>query len=187
MQPNRDVLTRIGALTLVIVAGPAMAHPGAATSSGLLAGLQHPFSGLDHLAAMLAVGLIAGRMGGRAVISLPLVFIGMMLVGGMTGQAGITLTGIEPAILLSVVVLAGMAITAPRLTSVLATPVIGICALLHGFAHGAAMPAAASAGAYFLGFSLSTAVLHATGIVLGLVIASALAAASPGSGRAARA
>jgi len=146
----------------------ACAHTGVGETGGFLHGLAHPVSGLDHLCAMLAVGLWAAQMGGRPVWAVPLTFVGVMALGGVLGTLGISLPFVEPGIVLSVLLLGVLIAAAIRLPFWLSGSMVGLFALWHGHAHGAEMPAAASGMAYALGFMLATASLHIIGIGFGL-------------------
>ncbi|NNM73597.1 HupE/UreJ family protein [Enterovirga aerilata] len=158
------------ALGLVSGAGPALAHTGFGGVSGFGHGFSHPFGGADHVLAMVAVGLMAAQLGGRALWALPLAFLSMMTIGGALGLAGFELPYVELGIGLSVVAF-GLAIAlradAPL---ALATALIGAFALFHGHAHGAEMPDTASGLAYGAGFVVATAILHAAGIAIGLML-----------------
>jgi urease accessory protein len=158
---------------LLLAATPAHAHTGIGDACGFVHGFAHPIGGVDHLLAMIAVGLFAAQLRGRAVWAAPLSFLAMMAVGGALGLAGIGLPLVETAIALSVVVL-GLAIAARlHLPTVAAMALAGTFALFHGQAHAAEMPGTAAVLAYGVGFLLGTAALHATGIGLGLVIGKA--------------
>lgn len=153
----------------LFVATAASAHTGLETGFSLVDGALHPLGGLDHLAAMISVGLWAALSGGRRVWIWPLSFVLMMLVGGFIGHAGIALPAVEPAIVLSVIVL-GLAVALGLKASIAVGAVlIAVFALFHGHAHGAEAPAAGWYG-YAAGFALSTALLHAVGIVIGFAI-----------------
>lgn len=148
----------------------ANAHTGAGPTHGFFHGFEHPIFGLDHLLAMLAIGLWAAQIGGRALWAVPLTFVATMAVGGALGMAGISLPFIEPAITLSVLLLGLMIAFAVRLPLAAATPLVAIFAIFHGHAHGAEMPADVSGLAYAAGFLAATAALHAAGIGLGIAI-----------------
>ncbi len=155
-----------------ILAAPsiAMAHPGHGPELSLHAGLAHPWSGIDHVMAMTAVGLLAARLGGRALWAIPAAFVGLMALGGMVTAAGLSLPFAEIAIALSVAVF-GFTIAsrvAPPVVGAMA--LVGAFALFHGHAHATEMPANASALAYGMGFLGSTALLHLLGIGLGRII-----------------
>jgi urease accessory protein len=150
----------LAALTLLITAAAAEAHTGVGSTMGFTHGFGHPFSGLDHILAMVAVGLFAANLGGRALWLVPLSFVAMMAVGGALGVAGVDMPFVEIGIAASVIVL-GLAG---------AMALVGFFALFHGHAHGAEMPTDASGLAYGVGFVLATAILHLIGIGLGLGI-----------------
>lgn len=146
------------------------AHHLPGESNGFASGLGHPIHGLDHVLAMVAVGLWAAQLGGRAVWLVPAAFVILMTVGGALGMAGIHLPMVETGILTSVLVLGVLIAAAKRLPLVASMAVVGIFALFHGFAHGAEMPVSSSAFSYGLGFVLATALLHAAGVGLGLAM-----------------
>lgn len=158
---------------LLLAAIPAHAHTGIGDAFGFVHGFAHPIGGIDHVLAMVAVGLFAAHLGGRAVWPAPLSFLAMMAIGGALGVAGIGLPLVETAIALSVVVL-GLVITARlHLPTVAVMALVSTFALFHGHAHGAEMPGTESVLAYGVGFLVGTASLHATGIGLGLAIGKA--------------
>lgn len=163
------------ALLLTMAAVPALAHTGHGSVDGFAHGLMHPLTGLDHILAMVAVGLWAGLVGGRARIAYPAAFVGTMVLAGIWGMSGGALPGVEIGIAVSVIVL-GLAI-ALKLSPPLAagTLACGLFAIFHGFAHGAELPENASGLSYALGFVVATAALHG----VGLVLASALATRAP--------
>lgn len=152
---------------LVALAAPAWAHPGHGV--GLAAGLAHPFGGLDHVLAMVAVGLWAVQLGGRALWLVPAGFVIAMLGGAALGWAGIGVVPAEPGILASVLLLGLLVAFAVRLPLALGLAVVGAFALCHGDAHGAELPAGADALTFAAGFALATAVLHGLGMAAGRV------------------
>jgi urease accessory protein len=150
----------------VLLPTAALAHPG--HGGGFVHGLAHPLGGLDHVLAMVAVGLYAALLGGRALWLVPASFFGMMAAGGALGMAGMALPYTEIAIALSVVAL-GMAIALrANLPVIGAMALAGAFAIFHGHAHGAEMPADAAGLSYAAGFLLATALLHSVGIAVGL-------------------
>ncbi len=166
---SRSVLHLVsGVAAGALLPGCAYAHVGAGDAGGFLHGLMHPAFGLDHVCAMLAVGLWAAQMGGRAVWAMPLTFVGVMALGGAMGMAGGVLPFAEQGIVLSVLALGVLVAAAVRLPLALSGAVVGLFALCHGHAHGMEMPDAASAPAYAAGFLLTTAALHLTGVLFGL-------------------
>lgn len=154
----------------MLAATPAAAHVGAGEAHGFMHGLAHPIGGLDHVLAMVAVGLLAASLGGRAIWMVPAAFLAMMAVGGLLGMAHVALPYVELGIAASVVVLGlAVALSLPMPTAA-AMALVGFFAIFHGFAHGAEMPADASAAGYAAGFILATALLHAIGIALGFAV-----------------
>lgn len=148
----------------------AEAHTGAGLHDhGLLAGLAHPFSGLDHLLAMVAVGFWAASLVGRARILVPLAFMAVMTVGGIIGMAGVSFPMVETLIAASVVVLGALVAFNIRLATPLAAGIVGTCALFHGIAHGTELPAMANQFGYVAGFILATGILHSIGLALGIL------------------
>jgi urease accessory protein len=142
--------------------GAALAHTGAGAAHGFLHGIAHPFGGLDHMLAMVAVGLIAAQLGGRARWLVPVSFLAVMVAGGAIGMA---------AIALSVIVLGLLVAFRAALPAVLAGAIAGGFALFHGHAHGAELPEGESGLLYGAGFVLATAALHGLGLLGGLGIA----------------
>lgn len=141
------------------------------TDTGIFAGLLHPILGMDHLLAMVSVGLLSAQMGGRAIWTVPATFVSVMAVGGVLGLAGIPLPFVEIGIALSVVAL-GIALVAPRKLPVsLAMAFVGLFAIFHGHAHGAELPVLSETAldviAYVFGFLLATATLHLIGALIG--------------------
>ena len=146
----------------------ALAHPGV-HADGLVAGLAHPLTGLDHLAAMTAVGFWAASLGQKSARWIvPLSFVALMIVGAGLALAGLSLPAVEPMIALSVAALGLLVAFEIRLPAVFAAPLVGFLALFHGFAHGTEMPAMAEPVAYGVGFALATLSLHLAGLGLGL-------------------
>lgn len=166
-------------LATVLAAGPALAHPGAHDHAGVAYGLVHPLTGLDHLLAMLAVGLLASLMRGRALWLVPAAFVVMMVLGGALAMAGAAVLQVEFGIALSVVVIGGLVALGRRLPLALAMGTVGLFAVFHGAAHGMEMPAAVSALGYGAGITLATLALHAAGIAAGLGLAGASRALGP--------
>ena len=168
MVPSTSIrlLLPVAALTSL----PAHAHVGLSDASGFMHGLVHPASGLDHVLAMLAVGLWAAQTGGRSVWAVPLTFIGVMALGGALPLLGINLPFVEQGIVLSVLLLGVLIAASVRLPLWLGSGMVGLFALWHGHAHahGTAMLVPASGIEYALGFLLATALLHTIGIAFGL-------------------
>lgn len=161
-------LTRIAAAAiLVAIPGAALAHPGH-DAGGFAHGVMHRLGGLDHLLTMVAVGLYAALLGGRALWLVPATFVGVMALGGALGAAGYPLPHVETGIALSVIVLGLAVALRANLPTLAAMALAGLFAIFHGHAHGAEMPADAAAVSYSAGFMLATALLHGAGIAIGL-------------------
>ncbi|HWA20629.1 MAG TPA: HupE/UreJ family protein [Devosia sp.] len=156
--------------SMALIPTIASAHVGASETSGFAHGFLHPLSGIDHILAMVAVGMLAANLGGRALWAVPLSFVGMMAVGGALGVLGIAVPLVEIGIGLSVAVL-GAAVALGWKWPVTAGVVVGFFAIFHGHAHGSEMPVDAAGLVYGTGFMLATAMLHAVGIGLGLGVA----------------
>lgn len=150
----------------------AQAHSeaGAGIGGGLLAGMLHPLLGLDHLVAMVAVGLWGAFLGAPALWLLPVVFPLVMAAGAVLGMAQVPLPAVEVGIAVSGIVLGLMVALAARPPLPAAALIVGAFAIFHGHAHGAELPAAANSLAYSLGFVVSTGALHVAGIGLGLLV-----------------
>ncbi|TCT05604.1 HupE/UreJ family protein [Aquabacter spiritensis] len=164
-------LVRTGLLASLAAALPtlAFAHTGHG-ADGFAHGVLHPLTGLDHLLAMVAVGIFAGQLGGRALWAVPATFLALMAAGGMLGVAGIDVPWVEIGIAGSVIALGGAIALGLRAPLAVAMAVTGLFAIFHGHAHGTEIPEAASGAAYGLGFLLATAALHLAGIGLGTAI-----------------
>jgi urease accessory protein len=154
----------------LLLAPTAHAHPGDLVPS-LAGGASHPLLGLDHLLAMVAVGLWAGQVGGRARWALPLSFVAVMVLGGGLAMSGVALPAVEAGIGVSVLLLGLLVAAAARWPLALAAPLVALFALLHGHAHGTEVPPNASGAAYAAGFAVATAALHLLGLALSLLAA----------------
>lgn len=153
---------------LLGVSSVAQAHTFGLAHMDFTSGIAHPLSGLDHILAMLAVGLWAVQLGGRALWLLPLSFMLTMAGGGALGLCGIALPYVELGIASSVLVLGLLVASAWKLPLALSMSLVGAFAIFHGYAHGAEMATESSALWYSLGFMLATATLHAGGIGMAL-------------------
>ena len=151
-----------------LASGVAEAHTFGADGAGLALGFAHPLGGLDHLLALIAVGLWATQLGGCALWAVPAAFVSMMAVGAVIGWTGMPVAGVEPAIAVSLLLLGLVVTTATRLPVALGMALVGVFALFHGHAHGSELPAVASALAYGGGFIAATVLLHGVGLMLGL-------------------
>lgn len=149
----------------------AFAHTGLGHEAGFFHGFEHPIGGLDHVLAMIAVGVFAFVLGGRALWLVPLSFVAMMIVGFVFGLAQIDLPFVEFGIALSSIVIGAAAAWGRPMPVAAAMALVGIFAVFHGHAHGAEMPADASGLSYAAGFALATALLHLAGIGAALGVA----------------
>src|SRR5580704_18011312 len=156
--------------TLLVASTAAYAHTGVGDTSGFVHGFAHPISGVDHVLVMVAVGLFAAHLGGRALWLVPLSFVSMMVVGGACGMAGVELPFVEVGIGMSVVILGLAVAIGYRIPTAAAMAMVGLFAVFHGHAHGVEMPESTSGLEYGIGFLLATALLHVCGISLGLAI-----------------
>ena len=164
----RDTFTKL-LITIFLLAasGTAFAHPGHDVS-GLAAGLMHPFSGLDHLLAMVAVGLWAAQGGGRKIWLLPATFMTLLAAGAVIAMSWQSLPMVEAGIAVSVLALGLLVSLSMQLPASLSVAVTALFGLLHGYAHGLELPESAAPVAYALGFLMATASLHLSGIAAGL-------------------
>lgn len=163
--------SRLGPLLLLSLAWPAIAfaHARGGEALGLVSGLRHPVSGLDHVLAMIAVGLWGAQLGAPAVWLLPVTFPMVMAFGGMLGLVGVRLPGIEIGIALSAVALGFAVVSEARPALWMAALLVGFFAIFHGHAHGTELPPGADAVLYSIGFVVATGMLHAVGVAMGLV------------------
>lgn len=141
----------------------AQAHPGHPHGTGFSAGLAHPAMGLDHVLAMLAVGLWAAQLGGRARWAVPAAFVGAMTIGSSLGMSGMAVPFVEPAIVASVIILGLLILSATRVGIGASLAIVSVFAFFHGAAHGAEVPANANGVLYTAGFAIMTALLHGIG------------------------
>ena len=165
---DRTPATFLLSLLLAAAATPALAHTGADLSGSFASGFIHPLFGLDHVVAMVAVGLWGAFLGAPAIWLLPVVFPLVMAAGGAAGVLGAPLPAVELGIAISALAL-GLAVAgAARPPLWLAAVVVGVFAVFHGHAHGTELPDAANPVSYAVGFVIATGLLHLAGIGLGL-------------------
>lgn len=153
---------------LALFAGTASAHTGHHAVAGFASGVAHPFMGLDHLLAMVAIGLWAVQQGGQARWAVPATFVATMGIGGWLAWSGGGLPQVDTAIALSVLVLGLLIASGRQWGTAVGMATAAAFALFHGHAHGLEMPQAVSPALYALGFALATAALHGIGIAGGL-------------------
>ena len=155
---------------LALSTAPAFAHLNPQEHGSFMAGFSHPLFGLDHILVMVAVGLWASQIGGRALWLVPAAFVGTMALGFGLAVAGVDLPFVEPAILASVVALGLLVAMAARFDSIASAALVAAFALFHGHAHGGEL-GAAGAASFGIGFVVATALLHAAGIAIGIGVA----------------
>jgi len=148
----------------------ASAHQEKGTVWGFTSGFLHPLTGLDHITAMVAVGLWGAFLGAPAMWVLPVVFPVVMAFGGALGVLGVPIPGVETGIALSSLILGICVAFAVRPPLWVAALIVGTFAIFHGHAHGAEMPHAANAMTYAIGFVIATGLLHLCGIAFGLLV-----------------
>jgi urease accessory protein len=156
-------------LPLFLWSAAALAHPRSGSGTGFLAGLAHPISGLDHVLAMIAVGLWGAQLGPPAIWLLPVTFPLVMAFGGTLGLVGVKIPGIEIGIALSAIGLGAAVLFEAKPKLAVAATLVGFFAIFHGHAHGTELPAGSDAILYSIGFVIATGLLHATGIAIGLI------------------
>jgi len=163
---HRSGLKIVAAAAGVLLAQAAEAHSMGAQGSAFASGLVHPFAGLDHVLAMVAIGVWAAQNGGRALWAVPLSFVVTMLIGAALGIAGMPLPSVEPAIAVSLMILGLLVALSVRMRLAAGMAVAASFALFHGHAHGAEIPAV-SIAQYLLGMTIATALLHGAGMISG--------------------
>jgi len=171
MRNRQQILARwLGVLIIVSLwSQNAFAHPQKAEAVGFLTGFRHPISGLDHVLAMVAVGLWGAQLGSPAIWLLPVAFPMVMAFGGMLGLMGVPLPGAEYGIALSAIMLGAAVLFEIRPPLTIAAILVGFFAIFHGHAHGTELPPGQSALLYSMGFVIATGCLHAVGIGIGTV------------------
>ena len=159
----------LATLLMVLATAPLSAHVQEGAAAGFLTGLRHPISGLDHVLAMIAVGLWGAQLGAPAVWALPVTFPMVMAVGGFLGLVGVPLPGVEIGVAASAILLGAMVMTEARPPLAAAAALVAFFAIFHGYAHGAELPAGQSGLTYSMGFVMATGCLHGVGIATGLI------------------
>ena len=157
------------AAVFLLWASPSLAHVEQGQAVGFVTGLEHPWSGLDHVLAMIAVGLWGAQLGNPALWILPVTFPMVMSLRAMMGLLGIPLPGIEIGIALSAILLGAMVLGEVRPKLYIAAILVGFFAIFHGHAHGTELPAGQNGLLYSMGFVIATGVLHGVGITIGTI------------------
>jgi urease accessory protein len=168
-------MRQVGLLVLTVMpaalaSASAYAHSGGDVSGGFVGGFTHPLFGLDHVAAMVAVGLWGAILGQPAIVVLPVVFPLVMACGGVLAIRGVPLPGAEIGVAISAIGLGSMVALSLQPPLLIASALVGAFAIFHGHTHGAELPAGADAAAYSIGFVLATGLLHMAGISQGLLM-----------------
>jgi urease accessory protein len=153
----------------LLLTTPAQAHIQQGQAIGFVTGLEHPWSGLDHVLAMIAVGIWGAQLGNPALWILPVTFPMVMSLGAMMGLLGIPLPGIEIGIAVSAILLGAMVLGEVKPKLYIAAAMVGFFAIFHGHAHGTELPAGQSGLLYSMGFVIATGVLHGIGILIGTI------------------
>jgi urease accessory protein len=166
---NRSLLS-IAVAALLLAPDVALAHTGVSDTTGFAHGFMHPISGVDHISAMVTVGVFAYQLGERALWLVPGTFVLVMAAGGALGMIGIPVPYVETGIALSVIVLGAIIALGIKAPVAIAMGIVGLFAIFHGHAHGAEMPTDAAGVEYAGGFMLATALLHVAGIALGFLV-----------------
>ncbi|WP_339068634.1 HupE/UreJ family protein [Teredinibacter turnerae] len=161
---------KAGLVLLIFSPVMAFAHTGGGQTSGFQHGILHPISGIDHLLAMIAVGLWASQLGGRAYWAVPSTFVVAMILGGMIGFSGVFIPFTEEGILVSILVLGLFIATTFKLSTNTSMVAVGLFAVFHGYAHGVEIEPSVSTLPFTAGFALVTMVIHLFGIGLGLAM-----------------
>lgn len=158
-------------LSIGLIIAPVAGHAHEVTDlgHGLLTGFLHPLMGLDHVLAMVAVGIWGAQLSRPAIWVLPVTFPMVMAFGGILGLVAMPFPGVEVGIALSAVVLGALVLLQVKVALSVAMVVVGVFALCHGYAHGAEIPAATSPASFALGFVIGTGLLHSAGIAMGLM------------------
>ena len=165
---TKSRLNRLGlALAFAALPTAAFAHAQVGSATGFLTGFMHPLTGLDHIIAMVAVGLWGAQLGAPAIWMLPVTFPMVMAFGGFLGLIGVPIPGVEIGIALSGVLLGAAVMTESRPPLWVAAALVAVFAICHGHAHGAELPPGTSGLTYSIGFVVATGLLHACGIGIG--------------------
>ena len=171
MRLDHTTLLRITLCASILLALPVstFAHPQSGLAVGFKSGFLHPLSGLDHILAMVSVGIWGAQLGKPAIWLLPVTFPMVMAFGGVVGVRGVPLPGVEVGVALSALVLGLMIALSARPPLWCAAVIVGIFAIFHGYSHGTELPHAAQPLAFGIAFVLATGMLHVFGILLGTI------------------
>jgi urease accessory protein len=169
MSPRYFRVLSLPGVALVLTSTPAVAHTGTGLAGGFAAGFLHPLTGLDHLLAMVSVGLWGAFLGRPLVYALPVIFPGVMVLGAASGMLAVPLPTVQAGIALSVLVLGACIALSLRAPIGVASAIVAVFGIFHGYAHGRELPSAADPAGYSVGFVLATGMLHLAGIGIGFL------------------
>ena len=159
----------VSGVVLLLAVTPVEAHTGTGLAGGFASGFAHPLTGLDHLLAMICVGLWGAFLGRPLVYALPVIFPGVMVLGAALGMFAVPLPSVEIGVALSVLVLGVCIALSLRAPVWVASVIVAVFGMFHGYAHGRELPSAADPAGYSVGFVLATGMLHLAGISIGLL------------------
>ena len=168
-RPHEGVAIAACAAVALFIGNSAEAHMGTGLAGGFGSGFRHPFSGADHLLAMVSVGLWGAFLGRPLIFALPVIFPAVMVAGAVMGMVGVPLPPVEMGLALSVTVLGGCIALSLKAPVWVASLIVAIFAIFHGYAHGKELPSAADPIGYSLGFVVATGSLHVLGIWIGFL------------------
>lgn len=166
---RRFLIILLAAATCLFLPAVGSAHVQQGQATSFFTGISHPWSGMDHILAMVAVGLWGAQLGNPALWVLPVSFPMMMAVGAMMGLLGIPVPGIEIGIAVSALVLGVMILGEVRPPLMVSVVIVGFFAIFHGYAHGTELPPGQSGLLYSMGFVIGTGCLHGVGIAIGFI------------------
>ncbi len=172
----RTWVPRTGVAVLILASPVALAHSTGPAADGFIHGLLHPFSGVDHVLAMVAVGLFAAHLGGRARWLLPTIFVLLVNLGATFAYGHIVVPYVEAGIAASVAVTGALIAARPHFSTATCICLVGCFGIFHGHAHGTDVSAQVSLAPFMAGFSTATALLHVAGIALALAVSQVAAA-----------
>jgi urease accessory protein len=163
------VMAFLAGMAGLLCTNSVLAHTGTGLAGGFGSGFRHPFTGVDHLLAMVSVGLWGSFLGRPLVLALPVIFPVVMVVGAVMGMLNVPLPPVEIGVALSVAVLGACIALSLQAPVWVASLIVAIFAVFHGYAHGRELPSAADPIGYSLGFVLATGSLHVLGIGIGFL------------------
>jgi urease accessory protein len=166
---HEGVVVAMAAVAALLLGSPAEAHVGTGLAGGFAAGFIHPLAGIDHLLAMVSLGLWGAFLGRPLIYALPVIFPAVMVGGAVLGMLDVPLPPVEIGIALSVLVLGGCILLALKAPVWPASLIVATFAVFHGYAHGKELPSAADPIGYSVGFVLATGLLHVLGICIGFL------------------